>query len=265
MTGKSIRILTVTLAFLGVLFVLQPAALADPATVSMTLTEPQSGSVNADGIYLSPYAATINGVPNQPVICDDFFDNSYMSEQWTATVYNESTGFSGTRMAQVSGLTGTPLNTDYEEIGWLALQLYSPANSSYQAAISFAIWDIFGSNAPVAGTGTADSETVANWVGAGSSFFSDSNATDKNTVMGWVNLAEANASSYDLSILTVYSPVSGSASCGGGNCSTTPPQEFVSVQTPETSSLANLAVDLLLLAGAVFVIRRRRLTSGLSN
>ena len=50
-----------------------------------------------------------------------FLDNSYMSEQWTATVYNESTGFSGTSRYWHRFLVyGTPLNTDYEEIGWLA-------------------------------------------------------------------------------------------------------------------------------------------------
>ena len=74
MTGKSIRILGVALLFLGALVVLQPAALADPVT--MTLTDATSQGV-------TPWVASIRArtsssrsmaVPSRSRtrICDDF-------------------------------------------------------------------------------------------------------------------------------------------------------------------------------------------------
>ena len=53
MTGKSIKILGVALLFLGALVVLQPAALAD--TVTMTLTGVTSQGYNIGGVCERPY------------------------------------------------------------------------------------------------------------------------------------------------------------------------------------------------------------------
>ena len=88
-------------------------------------------------------------------------------------------------------------------------------------------------------------------------------ANDPSLVAGfnvWQGLA-ANAASLplsDFSNILIYTPAGTPKGYSG------PPQEFI-VVTPEASSLANLAVDLLSLAGAVFFVRRRRLPSGLSN
>jgi hypothetical protein len=255
MARNAIRILGVVLLFLGVLILLQPAALADD--VQIALTQPPGGNV-AYGVYLSPYRGTITpmgGTPGNPVdlICDDFFDNTYMYESWTANVYNgSSSNLSGTRMATVSGLQQSDLDTHYEEVGWLITQLNLHLQAD-QAAISFAIWDIFGSTAP--NVGTADPKTVQQYLtdqGA-AAFFADS--TTPGGVMYWVNEAGAKYSSFNLSNLIIYSPDTTSG-CGEVTC---PAQEFVTVNTPETSVTAFLAFDLLALFGVVSLVRRRAL------
>ncbi len=51
---------------------------------NMKLTNP--GNNVLAGIYVGPYYATIDGVPNVPIICDDFTDETYVGESWTANV-----------------------------------------------------------------------------------------------------------------------------------------------------------------------------------
>jgi len=237
MTGKLIRILTVTLSFLGMLFVLQPAALAD--TVTMVLTQPPGGNVDY-GIYLSPYYATVidtttsppTPTTDVPIICDDFSHDTFIGQTWTATTSNGST------------ITDSTEGQEYDAIAYLAL-LLPGASFDNQALYSFAIWDIF------------DDSGVYSWL---EGYGATGNNGFYSHVQTEVNTAEAFASVGERSILTIYEPTDYSGHGSSGS-----PQEFVSVQTPEASSLANLAVDLLLLAGAVFVVRRRQLASRLAN
>jgi len=246
MTGKSIRILTVTLAFLGVLFLLQPAALADP--VKLTLTQPPGGNVY-DGIYLSPYYGMIGtATASVPIICDDFFDDTYIGEQWQATVAN---GSAAAATSWQKDYQGTTLTQDYDAIAYLAQQLLTlpQGDQADQALDSFAIWDIFDD------TGVNTWLTVDYASSGGAAFYTKVN----NAATSALNAALTAPVQGDRSILTIYTPT------GTPNGYSGPPQQFVTVSTPEASSLANLAVDLLLLAGAVFFVCRRRLTSGLSN
>lgn len=75
--GKSIKL---HLFFIIVaVVVLGPFALAD----SMTLTS-ASSNVMA-GVYVGGYTANINGI-STIVICDDFKDDSFINESWTATM-----------------------------------------------------------------------------------------------------------------------------------------------------------------------------------
>jgi len=274
MAKKSIKILEVALLLLGVVIVVQPAALAD---VSMTLTAPTASSTDyLFGIYLSPYTATINnGVSSvsMSVVCDDFADETFMSESWNATVYNgSSSDLSGTQMASRSGLASpTPtdqstLDMDYEEIGWLVTQLSAANSLLEQAAISYAIWDIF-EPGPVKTWLTVNYGTVTQDNVTGGKFYAD--GVDTNGVTYWVTHAglAAAAGDFNLSNLTIYSPdtttstsldanVNGTP-CSSSNtaCSDTPPQEFVT--TPEASAPIMLAFDLLALFGVVSLVRRR--------
>ena len=57
-------------------------------TASMTLTGVGVNGV-LGGVYIGPYVGTIDAVTT-PLICDDFFDDSYIPESWTANVYSIS-------------------------------------------------------------------------------------------------------------------------------------------------------------------------------
>src|SRR5579862_563376 len=69
---------------------------AAPPTTTFNLTSVGSGA-NLAGVYTSPYAGTVTpGGPTIPVICDDFIDDSYVPETWTAYVTSLSSLTSGT-------------------------------------------------------------------------------------------------------------------------------------------------------------------------
>lgn len=97
------------------------------------------------------YDGSINGVavgPGQPggpgMICDDFRDNIYSGESWTANGVNASSLTSSnigqTLFGATIGLTG------YQEVGYLVFQMFTTnPNAATQAAYSEAIWALTGS------------------------------------------------------------------------------------------------------------------------
>ena len=86
MTRRLSGFLGLGLICLAGLILGQNVALAD--SVQMTLTAPPSGGVLWNNqVYVDPYTATINGVQSVPVICDDFTDDTYSWESWTANVF----------------------------------------------------------------------------------------------------------------------------------------------------------------------------------
>ena len=105
-------------------------------TVGVTLTG-VNGGVDA-GIYTSPYYATVNGVPNTLIVCDDFSHEVYVGESWTANV-STLNDLSQVRFDHGSS---NQLQT-YNEAAWLYDQLLTPKNSSQGGEISFAIWALF--------------------------------------------------------------------------------------------------------------------------
>lgn len=241
MIRKSIWILGVALLFVGALIVLQPAAMAED--LSMVLAAPPPGNYMYD-VYLSPYYAYIGGATTEtPIICDDFEDETYSNEGWTASVTN-GLADSGTQMAKENPtVTGSQLNTDYDAIAWLASQLLQPDLTLYQQALmSFAVWDIF-DNSGVEAWVTPYKSTDTNYgvVGKDPSYLEI--YTEAQTAL-------TSATPGERSILTIYSAVPGSGLDG------TTPQEFV-VVTPEASAPVILAFNLLALFGVFSVVRRR--------
>jgi len=220
-TRKSTRVLVTVLLSLGALILLQPAAMAD---VPMALITPPGGNT-LYGVYLSPYTATVDGVLTT-VVCDSFTAETFMGETWQVNVLDGSA-------------VGSNVATQYQEIGYLAQQLPG-ANLEQQAALSFAIWDIF-----------ADVEVRA-WLHA-----YGADAFYANEVLGQVHDAQTHYGTFNLSNLTIYQPVAGSGWCGTASCTPSTPQEFVSVRAPEAPAPAILAFDLLGLLGVVFFVRRR--------
>ena len=182
---------------------------AAPSALGDTLELTGVGNNGSDyGIYVGPYVATVDGVTNTPVICDDFSHESQLWQPWAA---NQSTA---PTFASVRFPTG-----NYDEVAYLANLLFNiSGNNSEADALQFAIWYI------------DDTTDVTNFLGATNSFLADS--TDINGVMYWVNQAQANASPSDLANIQIYTPTS------GGN-----PQEFI-VRTPEPSTILLLALGL---------------------
>jgi len=230
------------LAFIASL-ALASGALAQTAQITLTgvgdaatVTTPNYG-----GVYVDPYTATVNGVQNVSVICDDCSNNSYVNESWTANVTTIGALNSGTN-------TNTPMFGNnaalYNELAWLGTQLLAnPTNYANQVAVSFALWELtYGVN------GTAV-ETP-----------------DPTTF-----LAASNASSYAgavSNLLTTAATVVAGGYQGTGWEILTPigstvvpedegvPQEFL-VHTPESSSVIMLAADMFGVLALAFFFRKR--------
>jgi len=253
MPGRIVKVLTVV-SFLAVLIVSQPMARSE--TITMTLTGVGSTSYPADpfaGVYVDPYVATIGSKAGVAVICDDFKDDTYQNESWTANVvhYNGTAGsLASTRMAAVTGLSGSALVHDYILAAWLSQQLLLQTDALQRAYISFALWSIFYP------TGTSANPGV--WAWLQSHGYPDGSSVDQ-AIDGWVANAAANATEADLYRITIYSPADTPApTCGGGPCPTAPPQEFL-VVTPEASTVAIMLVQLFVLLGSAALLCKRKL------
>src|ERR1035441_7655081 len=56
------------------------------AGTTATLTLTSDGNITYDGVYVGPYYATVNGVPNTPIVCDDFADPAAVHKTWKSDV-----------------------------------------------------------------------------------------------------------------------------------------------------------------------------------
>ena len=198
---------------------------------SMTLT---SGGGNIFGdVYIGPYTALINGVSTE-VICDDYLNETYLNESWTAT--ETTVGSSATAMF------GAANSQQYDEVAWLATQLLSgssryctAATTDCTADIQYAIWDVFDGSA-------------SNGVGT---------SNDQANIAAWLSAAENNTyTTGEFSFVDIYTPTGTPAGYSG------PPQEFIvvdpPVSSPEPPALALLGVDFGCIAAAILILARRR-------
>jgi len=243
--------------FCGLVLVvcLAPIAFAQ-TSVSLTGVAGQT----YDGIYVSPYYATVGGVSNVPVVCDDFADESYLGSTWNATV----TPFSNINSSNTSwGIAGQ--NTAlYGAVGYLTnLVLSATPGSTAQIIDTFALWAVFdptGVEAYLASHPiTSGSLTTAALC---SSIFGTNGCTSSVAVAGGL-LYTAENSGYTLGQFTnlvVLSPNNkdGSLCKAENNCLS---QEFISLSVAEGGT----AAAYLLLAGfccmgAIF-LRSRRLAA----
>lgn len=208
-----IRILFLVLA--GAVLLCAPSALADTASMYLTGVGPNGAMA---GVYVGPYMATINGV-STPIVCDDFVDESYVYESWTANV-STLADLSNTKWGSLSDST-----TLYEEAAWLTEQLVT-APSSQAGDIQFAIWTIFD---PSAMNGLS--------------------ASDQKTVECLIEQAQSQDFTTEefAGILIYTADTNDPILCNGQACANTPPQEFL-VYTPEPGELALLLIGLSAIA-----------------
>jgi PEP-CTERM motif len=233
--------MTRTLGILTILLGMAISALPLRADTLITLTGAGAGNV-LDGVYTSPYTGTVGGVANTPIICDDFADDSYIGESWSATVSTVASLAGNVKWASEANA-----QQNYEIAAWLAEDLLSTSNKTATEDISFAIWLALDPN--VATYLSSDPGTLS-------------------AAEGWITTAENAITTEDLtaadfSNVLVYTPVAGTAvNCNGGPCPENSPQEFL-VVTPEPGSFLLLLLGLLALAG--FTWRRRSATSFAAN
>lgn len=178
-------------------------------TTTFNLTGVQGESLA--GVYTSPYLGNVGGTPDPnsnpattiPVICDDFSDNSYLPESWTANVTTLATIDSSSSplsylkwnransgAGATSGGSITIDSTSYA--GWdltqsqaytvaaiLTLDILKlnnptdplspnsnnadPTAAQQQEDYSFALWELFDPNAAAGALVTAPSPGDANW------------------------------------------------------------------------------------------------------
>jgi hypothetical protein len=111
---------------------------APGAFANSSLTMTGAGNNVMGGVYVGPYYATVNGVANTAVICDDFVDDSYIGHSWNFTANNFST--------LGSALWGNQ-TSNYEVAAWLTVQMLAlngnPNNATQVGYLSYAIWSLF--------------------------------------------------------------------------------------------------------------------------
>jgi PEP-CTERM motif len=200
-----------------------PTVLADSIGVSLT----SGGNNVVDGIYMGPYYATVNGVANTPVICDDFKDESYVPESWSANV------------SSVASPSGTFFSgqQNYDAVADLASQLFATSNKTTDANLQYAIWYIF------------DPTGVKNWLNS----YSDS------TTLGAAESLAGTAEGLtytpgEFANYEILTP-NGSMTCSTTSGEVCPPQEFI-VQTPEPGTFVLLGFGMLMLG---LLARRKRI------
>jgi hypothetical protein len=221
------------------------------------------------GVYTSPYQATVGGVAGVNVICDDFWDESYLPEDWDTYVTNYSNlsadssllkwqgGSYGEGTSQ--GVQALSQTQAYATAAYLAEELLGLNQNTSAGQIaageySYALWGVFDSSA--FGYLSGQSTTDAGYAAQAESYL--------NAAANYVLSNGLTASNFSNFTIYSYDPPPSQGGTGvlpygcNGPCPP-PPQEFIVMAEPPAPAL--VAVDVLVLAG-IAVIFRRRLARG---
>lgn len=259
--NKSLRVV----AWLGA--VVAPVVFAQATTTITMLGDPQGvqGPIMGD-VYTSPYYANVGSNTGVPIICDDFFDDTYFNESWTAYVtplssipgpgpqFSTGTIVGGTTLTQEQAYTvGAYLATEIMETNQ-----GTTAGQMQAGELSYALWALF---SPTVFTANGPGCTLPD----GCLTPTELSAAENYETAAWseVQTLGLNTSNFDsvmgVSGVTIYTydSAAGAPTCLNEGCPP-PPQEFISVTMPEPSLSSLLAIDLLGLAGLVAVLVKRR-------
>jgi hypothetical protein len=222
----------------------QTVALADTDTLVLNGVNGNSEG----GVYTSPYQISVNGA-NQWLVCDDFETDISSGDSWTAEVNSLTSAENGDAKFTSSYSfrnTAYSLAEDYEAAALLAVQiLQNPSdNSTTNEDYSYALWNIFDTQAPLpdASAGTYESEALA-WAAGTGNLTGTPFAADASLVNDVVIYTPVYASGAVIPPAVPYPPGS---------------QEFFSLDpVPEGSTVAFLLFDFLVALGAFFMLRKR--------
>jgi hypothetical protein len=268
----------------GLLFAASvPFLEAQTSTVTVTGT---NNGYNEAGVYTSPYygSVTIGGatVPTA-MICDDYYDDSYLGESWTATATNLSTIGSGLPSPSPLLYDGTPLwgldqVHEYMAVAYLSEEVLAAASAEpgLAADYGFAIWDLTNIDGyPMADPNRTPSvytscTAAENWqtcqndatnVLHGLSQTEIENIVGTSTTSGYIEqaiAATAGDSLSQFSNVTIYNWVPGSPTSCDSTCPP-PPQEFIVVTAmPEPSTTLQMFFYSSCAGGLLLFFRRRR-------
>jgi hypothetical protein len=201
---------------------------AHSAFASSSLTMTGAGNNVMAGVYVGPYSATVNGVANTTVICDDFADDSVIGHSWNFTTNNFS--------SLGSALWGSQ-TANYDAAAWLTLQMLSlngnPSNATQVGYLSYAIWSLF-------------DKTALKYL----------NSTQLAGVNAWLAKVPLNLTPGQFANFILLTPQG--CTNGPGSC---PGQEFFEVM-PEGGSAAMYLLFAGLSCFGAIVLRRRQPASG---
>lgn len=222
-------------------------------TVAQNITLTSDGNIEYDGAYVGPYYATVNGVSNTPIVCDDFADQSKVGTTWKTTVISFSNLASdlgqtlwGSYYLSKKVASATIVDW-YEQAAWLTQGLLAQsAKSSSQAYYSYAVWAVF------------DPSAVLQWLEKNGQYGKADNAACNavfgsncgsvilsKLTSGLVWMAEHNYMNGNYANLLIFTPLgSNGKPCSVGDCAG---QEFFG---PMAVPDGGAAVIYLLLAAA---------------
>jgi hypothetical protein len=234
-----------------------------PCAFAQTVDVTSAGNFVYDGIYVSPYYATVNGVQNTQVICNDFADTTTLNTSWQANITQfsdlssslGSTVWGAYYLSQKVPPSSTAIIDGYEEAAWLSLQvLAQPKGSNNLAWYSYAEWAVFDPGNVVAWLNKYGDTAACNAI------FGSGNNCQSTAVTGGIlqtaqqDYASGNYSNFEIISPTVNGTVCSPLISGKGNC---PAQEFFML-VPEGGTAA---MYLLLAAVSCFgamLFRSRR-------
>jgi len=248
-------------AHLTIAAVLLFASASFAQTTTMTLTGVGNGAIvwgSQFGVYVDPYTATVGGVPGTSVVCDDWSNDSYLNESWTANVISVTSLNNGTNTASpmfgalsaAQNPTPNPVSLTqaqlYDEVAWLASNLMAnPTNYNNQVATSFALWELTYS---AAGSGQ-EIPTPTNFLSGSAQSGLQSTV---NSLLGQAQTAMLGG--YTGTGWSILTPIPGTILPNNEGV----PQEFlVDTPVPEASTIVMFGVAALALLAMAFSFRRR--------
>lgn len=231
------------------------AALAfSPWAIAQNVTLTSAGNNVADGIYVSPYYATVNGATNTPIVCDDFKDNSFLNTSWSGSI----TSFSSLSSSNIPTAWGAALGvsgatfTLYEEAAWLTLTLLQQhSGSAGQVDYSYAVWAVFDPSGVVSWLKAYGDTATCNAI-----FGNGNNCLSTNVTGGLLGGVPSSYSTGEFANVLIITPTVSGKTCTAGGC---PEQEFIELVPEGGAALAYLLLASLCCFGAMFLRSRRQI------